>query len=239
LWYRPDSYFDPTWRGTWSGEGGGPTLGHGIHQIDLLLHLLGPWQHLTAMAVRQARPVEFEDVSLAVVRFENGAVASVVNSLLSPRELSRIRIDTTAGTLELNHVYGYSDADWSFVPVPRASEAASLGKDPGTRDATGALRDSTPEVSDGANDAWAASAGIDVPSNHAAQITRLVDDLHAGRTHQTTLASTRSTVEFVSGVYASALLGREILREDLVAGHPFYADLSGGMAAEEITARMT
>jgi predicted dehydrogenase len=239
LWFRPDSYFDPDWRGTWSGEGGGPTLGHGIHQIDLLLHLLGPWQHLTAMAVRQARPVEFEDVSLAVVRFENGAVASVVNSLLSPRELSRIRIDTTAGTLEVNHVYGYSDADWSFVPVPRASEAASLGKDPGTRDATGALRDSTPEVSDGANDAWAASAGIDVPSNHAAQITRLVDDLHAGRTHQTTLASTRSTVEFVSGVYASALLGREILREDLVAGHPFYADLSGGMAAEEITARMT
>ena len=239
LWFRPDSYFDPDWRGTWSGEGGGPTLGHGIHQIDLLLHLLGPWQHLTALAVRQARPVEFEDVSLAVVRFENGAVASVINSLLSPRELSRIRIDTTAGTLELNHVYGYSDADWSFVPVPRASEAASLGKDPGTRDATGVLRDSTPEVSDGANDAWAASAGIDVPSNHAAQITRLVDDLHAGRTHQTTLASTRSTVEFVSGVYASALLGREILREDLVAGHPFYADLSGGMAAEEITARMT
>ena len=239
LWFRPDSYFDPDWRGTWSGEGGGPTLGHGIHQVDLLLHLLGPWQHLTAMAVRQARPVEFEDVSLAVVRFENGAVASVVNSLLSPRELSRIRIDTTAGTLEVNHVYGYSDADWSFVPVPRASEAASLGKDPGTRDATGAVRDSTPEVSDGANDAWAASASIDVPSNHAAQITRLVDDLLAGRTHQTTLASTRSTVEFVSGVYASALLGREILREDLVAGHPFYADLSGGMAAEDITARMT
>ena len=239
LWFRPDSYFDPAWRGTWSGEGGGPTLGHGIHQIDLLLHLLGPWHHLTAIAVRQARPVEFEDVSLAMVGFENGAVASVVNSLLSPRELSRIRIDTTAGTLEVNHVYGYSDADWSFVPVPRASAAASLGKDPGIRDTTGALRDSTPEASDGANDVWAASAGIDVPSNHAAQITRLVDDLLAGRTHQTTLASTRSTVEFVSGVYASALLGTAILRAELVPGHPFYADLTGGMAADDITARMT
>jgi predicted dehydrogenase len=239
LWFRPDSYFDPDWRGTWTGEGGGPTLGHGIHQIDLLLHLLGPWRHLTAVAVRQARPVEFEDASLAVVGFENGAVASVVNSLLSAHELSRIRIDTTAGTLEVDHVYGYSDADWSFVPVPRAAAAASLGKDPGTRDSAGALRDSTAEASDGANDVWAASAGIDVPSNHAAQITRLVDDMLAGRTHQTTLASTRSTVEFVSGVYASALLGRGILREDLVPGHPFYADLSGGMAADDITARMT
>ena len=239
LWFRPDSYFDPDWRGTWSGEGGGPTLGHGIHQIDLLLHLLGPWHHLTATAVRQARPVEFEDVSLAMVGFENGAVASVVNSLLSPRELSRVRIDTTAGTLEVNHVYGYGDSDWSFVPVPRASAAARFGKDPGIRDRTGALRDSMPEASDAANDVWAASAGIDIPSNHAAQITRLVDDLLAGRTHQTTLASTRSTIEFVTGVYASALLGRAILRAELVPGHPFYANLTGGMAVDDITARMT
>ena len=178
-------------------------------------------------------------MSLAMVGFDNGAVASVVNSLLSPRELSRIRIDTTAGTLELNHVYGYSDADWSFIPVPRASEAASLGKDPGTRDRTGALRDSTPEASSGSNDAWAASAGIDIPSNHAAQITRLVDDLLAGRTHQTTLASTRGTIEFVTAVYASALLGTPVRRADLVPSHPFYADLTGGLAAEEITSRMT
>ena len=92
---------------------------------------------------------------------------------------------------------------------------------------------------DGSADVWAASAGTDVPSNHAAQITRLVDDLLAGRTHQTTLASTRGTVEFVTAVYASALLGTPIRRADLVPSHPFYADLTGGMAADEITARMT
>ena len=138
LWFRPDSYFDPEWRGTWSGEGGGPTLGHGIHQIDLLLHLLGPWRQLTATAVRQARPVEFEDVSLATIGFEDGAVATMINSLLSPRELSRIRIDTTAGTLEVNHVYGYRDADWSFFPLPSAEAAATLGRDPGVRKDTDA-----------------------------------------------------------------------------------------------------
>ena len=78
-----------------------------------------------------------------------------------------------------------------------------------------------------------------MPSNHAAQITRLVDDLLAGRTHQTTLASTRGTVEFVTAVYASALLGRSVRRSEMVPGHRFYADLTGGMSAEEITARMT
>ena len=236
LWYRPESYFDPDWRGTWSGEGGGPTLGHGIHQIDLLLHLLGPWRQLTATAVRQERPVEFEDVSLITVGFEDGAVASVINSLLSPRELSRIRIDTTAGTLEVDHVYGYRDADWSYFPLPSAAVTASLGRDPGVRDDSGAVPAAAP---DGSADVWTASAGTDVPSNHAAQITRLVDDLLAGRTHQTTLASTRGTVEFVTGVYASALLGGPIRRADLAPGHPFYADLTGGMTAEEITARMT
>ncbi|HSU35138.1 MAG TPA: Gfo/Idh/MocA family oxidoreductase [Propionibacteriaceae bacterium] len=235
LWFRPDSYFDPDWRGTWSGEGGGPTLGHGIHQIDLLLHLLGPWRQLTATAVRQARPVEFEDVSLATIGFEDGAVATMINSLLSPRELSRIRIDTTAGTLEVNHVYGYRDADWSFFPLPSAEVAASLGRDPGARDEVVAA----PEATTATADVWAASAGPEVPSNHAAQITRLVADLLAGRTHQTTLASTRGTVEFVTAVYASALLGTPVHRSDLVPGHPFYADLTGGMSADEITARMT
>ena len=236
LWFRPDSYFDPDWRGTWSGEGGGPTLGHGIHQIDLLLHLLGPWKQLTAHAVRLARPIEFEDVSMAMVTFASGAVASVTNSLLSPRELSRIRIDTTAGTLEVDHVYGYSDADWSFTPAPSQEAAASLGRDPGVRDATGAL---TGDPSAASADAWADAAGVDAPSNHAAQIHRLVDDLLGGRTHETTLASTRSTVELVTAVYASALIGAPVRRDDLVPGHPFYADLSGGIPAAEITQRMT
>ena len=123
LWYRPDSYFLPDWRGNWEGEGGGPTLGHGIHQIDLLLHLMGDWESLDARAARIGRPIEFEDVSMAVVTFASGAIGSVVTSLLSPRELSRIRIDTTGGTLEVNHVYGYRDTDWSWSPAPDASEA--------------------------------------------------------------------------------------------------------------------
>lgn len=238
-WFRPDGYFDPDWRGTWVGEGGGPTLGHGIHQIDLLLHLLGPWQHLTSAAVRLARPVEFEDVSMAMVTFDNGAVASMINSLLSPRELSRIRIDTTGGTLEVNHVYGYRDADWTFDPVPDARAAATLGRDPGVRDDGGELGGAGSAGPAGPADAWAAGIGADVPSNHAAQIHRLVEDLLAGRRHDTTLASTRGTIELVTAVYASALLGTPIRRAELVPGHPFYADLSGGMAADDITRRMT
>ena len=236
LWYRPDSYFLPEWRGNWAGEGGGPTLGHGIHQIDLLLHLMGPWETVDARAARIARPIDFEDVSLAIVAFAGGAVGTVVTSLLSPRELSRIRIDTTGGTLEVNHVYGYSDADWSWTPAPDATAAASLGRDPGLLSTNG----SGHQGRAGGDDLWAAaSAESDLPSNHAAQIDQLVDDMLAGRPHDTTLASTRWTMEFVTALYASSLERQTVHRGDLTPGHPFYHSLNGGLPADVITARLT
>jgi predicted dehydrogenase len=234
LWYRPDSYFLPEWRGNWAGEGGGPTLGHGIHQIDLLFHLMGPWETVDARASRIARPVDFEDVSLAIVTFGSGAVGTVVTSLLSPRELSRIRVDTDGGTLEVNHVYGYRDADWSWTPVPDAAAAAGLGRDPGLPNAGGA-GDSAPVDHD---DSWTASAGPDVPSNHTAQINQLVDDMLAGRQHDTTLASTRLTMEFVTALYASSIGQETVSRRDLTPANRFYQSLDGGLPAETISARM-
>jgi predicted dehydrogenase len=235
LWYRPDSYFLPEWRGNWAGEGGGPTLGHGIHQIDLLLHLMGPWETVQAQSARLARPVEFEDVSLGLISFASGAVGSVVTSLLSPRELSRIRIDTTGGTLEVDHVYGYGDADWSWTPAPDASSAAALGRDPGSSPDADRAAGSATEASD----VWTASAGPDIPSNHIAQIDRVVDDLLAGRGHETTLESTRPTMELVTALYASSLNGDLVRRADLVPGHAFYDRLNGGLPAETVTARLT
>ncbi|WP_432562266.1 Gfo/Idh/MocA family protein [Kineococcus sp. SYSU DK003] len=231
LWYRPESYFDPDWRGNWAGEGGGPTLGHGIHQIDLLLHLMGEWTTLDARAARIARPVEFEDVSMAAVSFANGAVASVTTSLLSPRETSRIRIDTTGGTLEVNHLYGYADADWSWFPLPDAQTLAANGVDPGRSSGDG-----TPATA--VTDVWQAAAETDVPSAHAAQIDELVDDLLAGRSHPTTLASTRPTMEFVTALYASALEGATIARADLTPDQAFYRHLHGGLSAQRVSDRM-
>jgi Methane oxygenase PmoA/Oxidoreductase family, C-terminal alpha/beta domain len=85
-WFRDQAYFDVPWRGRWETEGGGPTMGHGIHQLDMLLDVLGDWAEVRAVARRQARRTRTEDVSLAHVTFASGAVASVVNSVLSPRE---------------------------------------------------------------------------------------------------------------------------------------------------------
>lgn len=133
-WFRAPEYFAVPWRGRWDTEGGGPAMGHGIHQMDLMLSVLGEWREVRAMAGRLDRDTEAEDVSMALVRFENGAMASVVNSLLSPREESYLRFDFAEATVELRHLYGYRNADWSSTSplwspgedVP-SSHAAQLG----------------------------------------------------------------------------------------------------------------
>src|SRR5450756_357885 len=55
LWLRLDDYCAADWRGTWDGEGGGTTLGHGIHQMDLLAHLLGDWAEVDARTADHPR----------------------------------------------------------------------------------------------------------------------------------------------------------------------------------------
>ncbi|HVT71370.1 MAG TPA: Gfo/Idh/MocA family oxidoreductase, partial [Trebonia sp.] len=119
-WFRDQAYFDVPWRGNWETEGGGPTMGHGIHQMDMLLDILGEWTEVSALARTQARTMATEDVSLAHVTFAGGAVASVVNSVLSPREESYLRFDFERATVEVTHLYGYGDEHWRITPAPGA-----------------------------------------------------------------------------------------------------------------------
>ncbi|MFE9725847.1 Gfo/Idh/MocA family protein [Streptomyces sp. NPDC005794] len=199
MWYRPPEYFAVPWRGKWEVEGGGPTMGHGIHQFDLLLALLGGWTEVSAMAGRLARDTATEDVSTALVRFDNGALATIVNSLLSPRETSHLRIDTELATVEVEHLYGYSKDDWTITPVPgRESVSDSL-----------------------------VSVTADGQSGHADQVGAVLDAMDAGEPLPVPLREARDTMELVAAVYASAFTGRAVRKGEIVPGHPFYSRMDG------------
>ena len=125
LWFRDPAYFAVPWRGKWATEGGGPTLGLGIHQIDLLAWLLGDWASVQGQLWRLDRETQMEDVSTAVVAFAGGAVASVITSALSPRETSSIRIDTELATVTVDHLYGHGHEHWRITPAPHVDAATA------------------------------------------------------------------------------------------------------------------
>jgi predicted dehydrogenase len=201
LWYRPDEYFDVPWRGRWDVEGGGPTMGHGIHQFDLMLSVLGPWSRITALADRQSRPTDTEDVSVAAVRFGGGALATVVNSLLSPRETSRLRFDFEYATVELEHLYGYREEHWRFTPAPGHEELAAL---------------------------WADGHEPDVTSGHRVQIEAIFDAWDTGQEPGVSLLEARRTLEFAAATYASAFRGVPIDAGELTGDDPFTLSMDGG-----------
>lgn len=199
LWYRPHAYFEVPWRGRWDTEGGGPTMGHGIHQMDLMLHLLGDWKEVRAHMATLDRRVETEDMSMAIVSFENGAVASVVNSLLSPRQTTYLRFDFQDATVELEHLYSYTNACWRWT--------AREGLDP--------------SIAEG----WAPVE--DVASSHAAQLSDFLDSMDAGTRPEASGKAGKASLELITGLYASAITDRTVTRASLVEGHPFYDSLNG------------
>ncbi|MFI7274997.1 Gfo/Idh/MocA family protein [Streptomyces sp. NPDC049879] len=200
-WYRDRAYYTVPWRGRWATEGGGPTMGHGIHQFDLLLHLLGEWTEVRAMAARLVHDVESEDVSTALVRFENGALATVVNSVLSPDEVSRIRVDCAEATVELTHLYGHSNGDWVYTPRPGLGDDARVAR-------------------------WRTPAD-DLPSSHAAQLGALLDALERGERPPGSGQDARRTVEFAAALYKSAFTGRPVLAGEIGEGDPYYTAMHG------------
>jgi predicted dehydrogenase len=201
LWYRTPEYFDVPWRGRWATEGGGPTMGHGIHQMDLMLWLLGNWTEIRASMGTLQRPVETEDVSMAMVRFANGAMVSVVNSVLSPREISHLRFDFTDATVELSHLYGYHNSDWTWTPAPHRAGAA-------------AVRDWPPDQ--------------DIGSGHAVALAAMIDSLRAGERPEASGPDGRRVLEFIAALYRSATTDTTVRPTDLAPADPFYHSMNGG-----------
>ena len=81
-WWRGLSYYDLWWRGTWGSEGGGCTLNHAIHHLDLTLWLLGrPDAVVGMMTNAQHDNAEVEDLSVAILKYERG-LAEITSSVV-------------------------------------------------------------------------------------------------------------------------------------------------------------
>lgn len=201
-WYRDGVYYSAPWRGRWDTELGGATMGQGIHAIDLLLWLMGDWREVDATVATLDHDIAVEDVSLALLRFASGALGSVVTSVCSPHEETRLRFDFQRATFDVSCLYSYSNKDWLCTPAP---------------DAVGVLP------------AW---NGIpsDVPGVHSAQLADVLDALAAGRRPPASAAEHRPTIELISALYKSAATRTSVESGSIRPGDPFYEHVAGTLA---------
>jgi predicted dehydrogenase len=81
-WWRGSAYYDLWWRGTWESEGGGCTLNHAIHHLDLTLWMLGAPHAVTSVLTNAAHEnAEVEDLSVTVLQYDR-ALAEVTASVV-------------------------------------------------------------------------------------------------------------------------------------------------------------
>jgi predicted dehydrogenase len=195
-WYRDAEYYRVPWRGRWASELGGPTVGAGIHFMDLLLWLLGDWAEVAAMTATLDREIEIEDVSVATVRLASGAVMSVVNSMLSPRQETSLRLDFQQGTVELRCLYSYVDDDWVYTALESAGGSAQAA-------------------------AWKTAATSPL-SREAMQLTGVLDAMDGHADALVSMADIRPTFDLITSLYKAASTGQTVGRGSIVPGDPYY-----------------
>ena len=198
VWWRDNCYYHPAWRGLWETEGGGCTLNHAVHHIDLLLWYSGRVESVTAlMGNLNHTNSEEEDISMALVRFENGAFGRVTATLLHHGKKQRMVLETEKAEITLP--FGFCSA--------RALGNGFPQKDQETEEEIRAFLEKLEKLPfTGHTGQWAnmvaAAEGKEL----------LVSDGEAGR----------SAVELIMGIYQSAAEGREI-RFPLTEADSFYS----------------
>jgi UDP-N-acetyl-2-amino-2-deoxyglucuronate dehydrogenase len=79
-WWRTQQYYDSgEWRGTWAMDGGGALMNQAVHTVDLLQWLVGPVASVYAKTATAAHEkIEVEDIAVAALTFNNGALGTFV-----------------------------------------------------------------------------------------------------------------------------------------------------------------
>ena len=98
-WRGSEYYAMDAWRGTWAGEGGGLLVNQATHLLDLFQWFMGPLSEVDAYVANLSHPaIEVDDSAVAIARFANGALGSIVASNSQyPGLFGRIHIHGDSG----------------------------------------------------------------------------------------------------------------------------------------------
>ena len=192
-WFRTQEYYDSgAWRGTWELDGGGALMNQAIHTVDLLLWLMGPVTHVSAMTGTMTHErIEVEDIAVATLRFASGALGVIeATTTAFPGALKRIEISGDQGSAILEEE---DLKQWQFANETDEDEAIRHRMEGRT------------ETGGGAADP--ASIGH---QGHTAIFNDFLDSLTEKRPPQVSGTEGRHSVELICAIYESARTGKTI-----------------------------
>jgi UDP-N-acetyl-2-amino-2-deoxyglucuronate dehydrogenase len=193
-WYRTQQYYDSgAWRGTWALDGGGALMNQAIHTVDLLTWLMGPVVEVQANTATLAHErIEVEDVAVATLRFENGALGILeATTAAFPGYLKRIELHGSAGSAVLEEE---DLKHWDFAQKTRSD--ATIQRQMSTRKSTGG----------GAADPSAIGH-----HGHAMLFQDFVDAIRKDRAPAVDGREGRRSVEIILAIYKAAQTGKKVV----------------------------
>lgn len=199
-WWRGHCYYDLWWRGLWEKEGGGPTLNHAVHHIDMLNWIEGSLpEEVTAMLANVMHDnSEVEDLSIAVLRYKDGSLAQVTSSVVHHGEEQGIVLQCSDAKIS---------APWDVKA--ELSRPNGFPVDGGNKELTGKIEEFYRSIPDLAYE------------GHTGQIEDVLNAIEKGTKPLITGIDGRMTIELITAIYKAGCK-KEIVKLPISKEDDFY-----------------
>lgn len=186
-WNRNEGYYTQApWRGKWSSDGGA-LMNQCIHGIDLLRWMMGDEAEEVYGATRQQFHdyLEAEDVGMAVVKFKNGAIATIEGTTnVYPQNLEEaLYLFGEKGTVKLGGKSTNNIDVWDF-----ADETEADDRNKGLEEATSNV----------------------YGNGHTSLYADMIDAIESDRKPYVDAVAGRNALELVLAIYKSQKEGRPV-----------------------------
>lgn len=197
FWWRGNNYYDLWWRGTWEKEGGGCTMNHAVHHIDLFQWMIGMPSEIFAVTANLAHEnSEVEDFSTTIFYYESGAIGQVTASLVHHGEEQQMVVQGEKAMVSI---------PWN-VKASRQMENGFPADDPEFEAELCDVYESLPDL---------------LASDHDGQIANFLAAIRGDEDLLIDGHEGRKTLELVTAIYQSGTLGKKV-RLPLNSDSPFY-----------------
>lgn len=197
FWWRGQNYYDLWWRGTWEKEGGGCTMNHAVHHIDLFQWMMGmPAEIQAVIANLNHDNSEVEDFSTAVLFYEDGRVGQITASLVHHGENQRMIFQGEKASIAV---------PWR-VQASTAMDNGFPEANPALEEKINHLYDQLPEV---------------MFDGHDGQIANVLAALNDEEKLLIDGVAGRSTIELVTAIFQSGTTGQRV-KLPMTPTDPFY-----------------